>query len=1489
MIQEEKMRKTINKRKSSLINIIFILIIFFLNFKLALNQREKILYIKAKDIINEIRIIDASNDDKRDFNKTVFSKIIFKKKIETQYKEILMINFLNDSSHTKSSIKLQKENIFYDLNDSNLTTLFNKENICNEDISIFINDTFIDDILYCYFNNNSTNETKINSSIKDNSYSNGICYECNKNNNKIYLLCDYTKGYYFKENDNSKICYNNNTIENGYYLDINDKLYKKCNNRCLTCNKAGDDSNSNCLTCIKDYHFSPNKNNHCISFNELPNDLGYYLDITINKYIKCHEKCKTCNGPNENNCISYNNQTHYFNKKYIRKLECGQGKYDSGGGVCKDCDSSCKKCNDGHQCTECKSSSYHFREDKPFCHTGLENDGYYLDGNMYKKCHISCKTCSHSASTGFRCKTCSDEYYFVDNSNINICWNLNEMKNNPGYYFDGTMIKRCYPDCYTCTQGGTSTQMNCESCQAPFYFESTTSQNCVVRPPTGFYIAKHNEHDTLFPCYKTCLTCEGGGNDNYHNCDSCNGTLYFDDEIVKNCVDDDPECEPNCAKCYKSTDANYTSRSPKERCKRCRFKEAYYRSEKHSVDQSYVSCYLNTSSPNHYFYDETEEIHKICYRTCEKCFTVGDYSNHSCIVCDTNYFMTEERRNNCYPICQYNYYFNYDGHFKCTDDVNCPDNYYLIKNKTKCVANCFKDKDYPYSFKKECVEKCPKGTTAKRITENDVDTMKCIDTSGSEDECILDAKTNSLLDYEITEKVLEKYALYYLDKYPFDDNYVLSYTSPDNSPNQYLILLFKIERCPKEKIEKYIPIGLDECINRTRESYHLDKNLIVEIVYIYRKSSAPRFLYYLYHPINGKKLSLTSCAGYSITFSLPLFINKDVDEESVRYFADLNINIFDENERFFTDLCFPFTKDGKDITLKDRVELFYQNVSLCEEGCFTKEIDFEIFEVECSCTIRVTEEKQNINNDIDIGIANKFLNNSLSGGFFSVLVNSNIGVVKCTKEAFNPELLLNNYGGLMMAAFYVIQIFSLLSFICYHSNVLRNHIYSLANKYDNFPPKKTKSTEPSNDAKINDSDLPKNNRKNTTQANNQENGKDKPIYVKTKPSFDVNKEKKEKLMLNEKKSLFNNNNNKIKKFDEKDKRKNILNKKDYIVNNSSQENIGYSSQRLKLNDNKISLETVNMKQLKDEKEQKRQIRKKEIDNYLNNELLNKNKKSEFNQFFSLLAQKKAVEELNKEVKLEIKFEIKEKKKRKKLGANPYKNKVFTTNELDKLDFDEVIIYDKRSLCKIFIDILKKKQTLINTFCVNDSFKPFSIKLLVLIFSISCYFVINGFLYNEDYISNKFKNEQNKDISDYLSDSITRIIYSSIIGGLISFIVGMAFNIENKIEDAIDKFEKNKVLLRGEISKIYKCNKMTMFFFFVIEFILMSFFTVYIFCFCYVYPNNVSDWINSSLLVIGIMQLFSVLASFLISVVRYSAIKRQSELCFTFNKYLEDNL
>ena len=196
---------------------------------------------------------------------------------------------------------------------------------------------------------------------------------------------------------------------------------------------------------------------------------------------------------------------------------------------------------------------------------------------------------------------------------------------------------------------------------------------------------------------------------------------------------------------------------------------------------------------------------------------------------------------------------------------------------------------------------------------------------------------------------------------------------------------------------------------------------------------------------------------------------------------------------------------------------------------------------------------------------------------------------------------------------------------------------------------------------------------------------------------------------------------------------------------------------------------------------------------------------------------------------------------------------------------------------------------INTFNSKDPLQPFSIKLLIMNLNFICYFATNGFLYNEEYISSKLRSEENKSFSEYLRDSIERIIYTSIVGGLISFIIGILLNTEKKIEDAIEKYNHNKILLKGEICKIYKCNNLLINCFLFVQFIGMVFFTIYIFSFCYVYPNNNIDWIESSLIVIGIMQLLSTFTCFLGSFLRYISVKCQWELCFKINAYIDDNL
>ena len=237
----------------------------------------------------------------------------------------------------------------------------------------------------------------------------------------------------------------------------------------------------------------------------------------------------------------------------------------------------------------------------------------------------------------------------------------------------------------------------------------------------------------------------------------------------------------------------------------------------------------------------------------------------------------------------------------------------------------------------------------------------------------------------------------------------------------------------------------------------------------------------------------------------------------------------------------------------------------------------------------------------------------------------------------------------------------------------------------------------------------------------------------------------------------------------------------------------------------------------------------------------------------------------------------------------YEHKEFNDKEINELDFEEAIIYDKRSFLQIFCSNLKEKQIIVNTFCSKDPLKPFSIKLLVMNFSFSCYFIINGLLYNEEYISSKLTSEESRSFSEYLNDSIERILFTSIVGGLISFIINILFMTEKKIENTTEKYKDNKILLKGEIAKIYKCSNILTDFFLIIQFFAMIFFTIYIFCFCYVYPNNNIDWIESSLIVIGIMQFFSIITCFLISFLKYLSVKCQWELCFKINAYLDDNL
>ena len=1432
----------------------------------------------------------------------------------------------------------------------------------------------------------------------------GDCHSsCKTCNGKLYnncIQCDNIN--YFKATNFLNQCLSMEQIPSNYYYDSQNNIYSPCYFSCSKCNEYSNSTSHNCLLCdnSNNYHFHPSINNNCIKYNELP-DVSYYLDNSDDKYKKCNTSCLTCSGKNKNECLTCDG-VNYFTVEYY--------------------DNQCLKL------IEIPINYYKF-----FSNRGIK----------YYKCHESCKTC-YSGEEG-NCLTCDiDAGYYPVIDIENTCLSLNQIPNK--YYFENEekIIKKCHENCETCTKGYNSTtqEMNCDTCISGKYFQNITSTNCIEKPYTKYYVKKYNEKETLFPCYFSCEICEEGGNITNHNCLNCSESYYFDDEILTNCVDDDIECGIGCAKCFKNkTDNNLGILSADKMCKRCSHKSGYYPLEKSSNEQFYVSCYPINKSPSNYFFDKNLNIHRLCYSTCNKCDKIGNYLNNSCISCENNYFSPEEEKYNCYPICEYYYYFNLYNQYKCTSTKECPTEIpYLILNKTKCVSNCYKDDKFNLMYKNECLERCPEGTFADLYIYNGEITAQCVTSNETFDksECVLNSMNTGLEFEELTTETMQNFAEKYIRDFPIVNYYVDSYNSPikENSNSKYLIVIYKNEKCAKEKVEGYVSLGLDDCINKVKTSNEILKNIVVQILYRTIQNSPPQISFSLYHPDTGKKLNTTICEGTKLAVKSSLFDNGSVDEKLVKYFSNMGINIFNINDPFFTDICFTYETNGEDVTLNDRIDLYYQNISLCENGCTYVGVNLETYEVECQCDIQTTSSSKSLTKEI--------LADSLSHEVFGVLTDSNIEVLKCFKYVFKIKLFFKNYGGLMMIFLLMVQIIISI-FVYLQFKTIRKYIYWDLLKMKVNPPKRKSNIY------INNKNENKNNEQNDINVGNNIDNNNKTMTSnlsnfnkrgsKERLSTFLNDDmiirsssktktfRKEKNNINDKtsdNSLTNNN-------EDKNKLNNIpynkcsntvtifkkipsnRQKNSPIKSNSILKNTAYSSfihlrenknqtekekkeeiKKFTINDNNnkniFNSNVINSGCKKDNELKCIELKSYSNNNNINNDLSNNdnnmNKNSTRKSFFTYrkgvgtylenknqkpcsnnnnplsnfhndnlsknskykdvfinyflnnndddnkncISKKKTInfsiqdqskelkffddqnsnsnnlnsvlygdnsmkqKELEKAIKKKILLKMRKKRieklqneKYEKENIVIFENKQYSESELNELDYEEAIIYDKRKFCKIIWMILKERQEIINTFFVKDPLKPLPIKLLVLIFSLSCYFVINGFLYNEEYVSKKLKQEGSKTLYEYINDSIDRILYTSIVGGIITFIIGILFNSEKKINKAMNKYKDNKIVLRGQISKIYRCNKNQLIYFVIIQLLLMILFLVYISCFCYVYPNNQDDWFESSLIVIGIMQLVPFGSSLIIAMLKFCSIKFENEFCFNIYNWLADNI
>ena len=178
-----------------------------------------------------------------------------------------------------------------------------------------------------------------------------------------------------------------------------------------------------------------------------------------------------------------------------------------------------------------------------------------------------------------------------------------------------------------------------------------------------------------------------------------------------------------------------------------------------------------------------------------------------------------------------------------------------------------------------------------------------------------------------------------------------------------------------------------------------------------------------------------------------------------------------------------------------------------------------------------------------------------------------------------------------------------------------------------------------------------------------------------------------------------------------------------------------------------------------------------------------------------------------------------------------KNIKYSEFELDDLEYSEALKYDKRTFFQFFCCLVKREHVIVFTFIYCADLNLFIIKLSLFVFSVCLDFTTNVLFFNDE--------SMHKIYLDYgkynFISQIPQIIYSTVISEVFDVFFKYLSLSEKEIYEAKKYTNMTKAI--NHIKKLMRQIKLKFFLFYVISFLLMSFFWYFISAFCAVYKNT----------------------------------------------------
>ena len=231
-------------------------------------------------------------------------------------------------------------------------------------------------------------------------------------------------------------------------------------------------------------------------------------------------------------------------------------------------------------------------------------------------------------------------------------------------------------------------------------------------------------------------------------------------------------------------------------------------------------------------------------------------------------------------------------------------------------------------------------------------------------------------------------------------------------------------------------------------------------------------------------------------------------------------------------------------------------------------------------------------------------------------------------------------------------------------------------------------------------------------------------------------------------------------------------------------------------------------------------------------------------------------------------------------------KNYLDESFDENDFLDVLDKENRTFCQYFIEKYKNNKIILNTFCVNEIFKPRSIKIMLFILTIELYMVINALFYNEEYLSNLFNSKKKETFFSFVPRRISHFIYCSFVNIIISYLIGFFYMEEDKIKRIFIRFYNDYLKIQYELVSALREIKSRFRLFLIISILISIFSFIYLSCFNIVYPYIRMEWIISSIFIFCVMQMVNLLLVFLQCCLRFLAVKCNSEKLFKLSLLMD---